>query len=79
MGGWHHGVDVRISEWHLRNGNLDVVKALLAAKAKVNAKVLVEFTALYMASTNGHVEVVWALLTANADVNLKHSPHFPAT
>ena len=52
--------------------HLEVVQALLAANADVNAKEcrMVD-TALMWASANGHVDVVRALLAANADVNAK--------
>jgi FOG: Ankyrin repeat len=50
-------------------GHLEIVQALLAAKADVNAKVNDGPSALLMASQQGHVEVVRTLLAANADVN----------
>jgi uncharacterized protein len=55
-------------------GDLARVKALLSAKADVNAKrVDGGVTALMAASANGHLEVVRALLAANADVNAKQT------
>ena len=59
------------------SGHLEVVQALLAAKADVNAKatsnVYGEVTALMLASDNGHLELVQALLAARADVDAKSS------
>jgi uncharacterized protein len=62
-----------------QNGYLEVVRALLAARADVNAKsargatdAMIEGgTALMNGSQNGYLEVVRALLAANADVNAK--------
>jgi ankyrin repeat protein len=54
-----------------QNGDLEVVRALLAAKADVNAKRTDGVTALMAASLKGHLEVVRALLFAKADVNAK--------
>jgi hypothetical protein len=51
------------------NGDLSRVKALLDAKADVNAKSGVGGTALMWASQQGHAEIVQALLAAKADVN----------
>ena len=53
------------------HGDLSRVKALLAAKADVNATQGDLATALLMASENGHLEVVRTLLDAKADVNAK--------
>ena len=52
-------------------GDLSRVKALLAAKADVNATDPDGTTALFLAAQNGHLEVVQALLAAKADVNAK--------
>jgi serine/threonine-protein phosphatase 6 regulatory ankyrin repeat subunit B len=52
-------------------GHLEVVQALLAAKANVNARRNDGGTALMMASQEGHLEVVRALLDAKADVNAR--------
>ena len=54
-----------------RNGHLEVVERLLAAKADVNAAPTSSSgqTALQAAAARGHLEVVERLLTANADVN----------
>ena len=46
------------------NGDLQRVKALLAAKANVNAKSSDETTALMAACQQGHLEVVRELLAA---------------
>jgi serine/threonine-protein phosphatase 6 regulatory ankyrin repeat subunit B len=55
------------------------VRALLAAKADVNAKTLWNnLTALIVASQNGHLEVVRALLAAKADVNVKQYQGYTA-
>jgi hypothetical protein len=53
------------------NDHLEVVGALLDAKADVNAKRDDDVTALMIASENDHPEVVRALLDAKADVNAK--------
>jgi ankyrin repeat protein len=50
-------------------GDLSRVRALLAAKADVNATDPDGTTALFLAAQNGHLEVVRALLAAGADVN----------
>jgi ankyrin repeat protein len=52
-----------------QNGHLDVVRALITAKADVNEKAANGFTALNLASETGHLEVVRALVAAKADVN----------
>jgi ankyrin repeat protein len=52
-------------------GDLARVKALLDAKADVNAKDTDGGTALTYASQNGHLEVVQALLANGANVNAK--------
>ena len=60
------------------NGHLEVVQALLAAKADVNAKRRLNSKgpdmALTIASLNGHVNVVQALLAGKADVNAGSIP-----
>jgi ankyrin repeat protein len=48
---------------------LEVVRALLDAKAEVNKADVGGRTPLYKASENGHLEVVRALLDAKAEVN----------
>ena len=57
--------------WPAANGHLEVVQALLAKGADVNAKENDGRTALMMASQNGHLEVVQALLAKGAEVNAK--------
>ena len=54
-----------------QQGHLDVVQALLAKGADVNAKDNDGATALMLASQNGHLDVVQALLAKGADVNAK--------
>ena len=51
-----------------QNGHLDVVRALIAKGADVNAK-NDGLTALLLASQAGHDDVVQALLDGGADVN----------
>src|SRR6476659_3499182 len=53
------------------NGNLAGVKAMLAARANVNAKTEDGVTPLIAASENGHEDIVQALLSAKADINAK--------
>jgi hypothetical protein len=50
---------------------MEVVQALLAANADVNAKSTAGVTALMEASRTGRTEIVQALLAAKADVNAK--------
>ena len=50
---------------------MDIVRILLANKAKVNLKLKHGCTAIYAASKLGHHEIVDLLLRNNADVNLK--------
>jgi ankyrin repeat protein len=52
--------------YYQSNGCLEVVKALLDAKADVNAKTSKGDTALRLASKNGHKEVVQILKGAGA-------------
>ena len=52
-----------------QRGYLDIVKALIAAGADVNAASKDGNTALTVASSNGHLEVVKALIAKRADVN----------
>jgi hypothetical protein len=52
-------------------GHLEVVQALLADGAAVNAKANNGMPALMLASQNGHFEVVQALLAKAAEVNAK--------
>jgi ankyrin repeat protein len=54
-----------------QNGHLEVVQALIHAKANVNDKAADGVTALMIASQNGHLETVRTLLAAKADVNAK--------
>ncbi|MHC4620631.1 MAG: ankyrin repeat domain-containing protein [Planctomycetota bacterium] len=55
-----------------QNGHMEIVKALLEAKADVNIQRKTDgVTALWMAAQNGHVEVVKLLLESKADVNVK--------
>lgn len=51
------------------HGDLESVRAELAAGADVNARVADGWTALVLASVNGHTDVVEALLAAGADVD----------
>jgi ankyrin repeat protein len=52
-------------------GDLARVKALLAAKADVNARAANRATALLVASYRGHLQIVKTLIAAKADVNAK--------
>ena len=52
-------------------GHLEVVQALLAKGADVNAKESTGYNALIEASRYGHVKLVQALLAKGADVNAK--------
>ncbi len=52
-------------------GHADVVKALIEAKADVNARDVQNETALMMAAEMGHADVVKLLLAAKAEVNVK--------
>ena len=51
------------------NGHVEVVEALLAKGADINAKTKIGWTALIGASLKGHVEVVKLLLAKGADIN----------
>jgi ankyrin repeat protein len=44
--------------WASENGHLEVVRALLDAKANVNAKTDTGYTALQRARSEGHMDVV---------------------
>ena len=59
-------------------GHLEIVQALLAAGADVNAIIERGFTALIVASSRGHLEIVLALLAAEADVNARTENGFTA-
>jgi ankyrin repeat protein len=52
-------------------GHLDIVRALLAEGADVNAKTNDGTTALLLASRNGHLDVVQVVLAKGAEVNAK--------
>jgi ankyrin repeat protein len=55
-----------------RHGHTDIVQALLASNADVNAaRTQNRETALYLACKNGKTDIVQALLDSNADVNMK--------
>ena len=54
-----------------QEGHTEIVKALLAAGAAVNAKDQEGRTALDLAAQEGHTETVKALLAADAAVNTK--------
>ena len=53
------------------NGHVEIVKLLLEAGAKVNAKGKNDMTALYLASLNNQTEIVKLLLEAGAKVDAK--------
>ncbi len=59
-------------------GNLENVKALLAAGADVNAVSAKDISALIAASGQGHLEIVKTLLEAGADKNQKTKFGFTA-
>jgi ankyrin repeat protein len=61
-----------------KNGDLALVKSLIAAGVDMNAKNNVGYTALIFASQQGHVEVVRALLAAKADMNAKDNDDMTA-
>ena len=51
-----------------QEGNLEIVKVLLGAKANVNAKSKIgEYTPLHLAASGAHLDVTLALLAAKAD------------
>lgn len=52
-------------------GNLDAIRLLLDARAKVNVKAKSDRTALMAASVKGYAMIVELLLDAKADVNVK--------
>ncbi len=56
--------------WAARDGNEDMVNALLTASADVNGVCTQGATALFFASQEGHLPVVKMLLSRGADVNL---------
>ena len=53
-------------------GHMDVVRALLAAGADVNARNNYGDTPLHEASCHGHMDVVRALLAAGADLGARN-------
>jgi len=55
------------------NGNIDIVRALLATDVAIDAVTDTGDTALLCASCNGHIEVVRALLTARANMDIKNN------
>jgi ankyrin repeat protein len=58
--------------WASQNGNVEIVKALIDAKANVNVKDEgIGHTPLMRAVDTGHVEIVETLLNAKADPNAK--------
>ena len=52
-------------------GHIDVLNALLAAGADVNALSSLGTTAAYLAAKDGHLNAVKALVAANADISIK--------
>lgn len=67
---WVHWTALMMASNH---GHLEIVRALLAAGADVNAKANDTFdTALMLASARGYAEIVKALLAAGADVSAKN-------
>ena len=71
------GIDVNATEhdgttalhYAAQSGNLDMVKALITARASVNAKNRYGVAPIWLAATNGDSAVVEALLRAGADAN----------
>ena len=64
---------VRLPALHIsaERGHLEIVKALLSAKADPNAvRTDIGTTALYSAAQNGHLEIVEALIVWGADLNI---------
>ncbi|HEY3579042.1 MAG TPA: ankyrin repeat domain-containing protein [Pyrinomonadaceae bacterium] len=58
-------------EYAVRNGNEEIVRVLLSAKADVNAKDDFGQTALMMLSDSVTSEIVWDLINAGAKVNVR--------
>mmetsp|Transcript_21505 Transcript_21505/g.52688 ORF Transcript_21505/g.52688 Transcript_21505/m.52688 type:complete len:148 (+) Transcript_21505:246-689(+) len=58
--------------WASSGGHLAVVKALLEAKASVNAQNAVKDTPLHLAAWRDQVEVIEALVAAKADKGLRN-------
>lgn len=52
---------------------IEIVQALLAKDADVNAKAKDGQTALMLAVYNGHIKIVQALLAKGADVNIQNN------
>ena len=52
-----------------QEGHIEVVRALIDAKAALDLADNDGWTALLKAANNGHIEIVRALLQADADVN----------
>jgi ankyrin repeat protein len=59
-------------------GHVEVVAALLAAGAAVDAATAKGITALMLAAVRGHLEVTQALVAAGADVNLRDQHGYSA-
>lgn len=58
--------------WHAaRNGNVTIIKLLLAHGANINEANINEITPLMIAATQAHVQAVQTLLEAGADVTIK--------
>ena len=56
----------------LKEGHLEVVKALVRAGAKLNVPDKGWRTALISASTKGHLDIVKASIAAGAELNLQN-------
>ena len=62
--------------WAANRGHLDIVQALLKARADVNAKDEYGMTPLHLAAIRGHLGIIQALLKAGADVNAKDEDEY---